>query len=158
MELLVVLVIVGIVTTIAVLSVSLAGADRQLKQEAKRLAALVDMQCEEAVLRGTSYAVTFAAGGTAYAFLRRAGQRWLPRRGEIYHPRRLPDGVHARLWVEGRRVILDEGNVGEPHLVCLSSGTLIPFRLRLIRGDTDTVWQVVGHVDGEVTLEAIHRS
>lgn len=155
MEILVVLVIAGIISAVAVLSISSAGPGRLLQQEAERMAALVALQCEEAVLRGTGYAVSFGIGGSAYGFMRLAGEHWIPRQGDTYRPRELPDGFHASLRVEGRPVTLDEFNAGRPHLVCLASGEAVPFEVRLHAPGTDTIWLVTGDWNAEVEIKPL---
>lgn len=155
LELLAVLAIMGILATLAVLSVGAADSSRLLRQEARRIAALVDLNCEEAVLQGRSLALSFGPGGTGYGFLRQAGTQWLPRRADTWRARVLPEGFHARLIVEGRPVTLDETTAGRPHLVCLSSGELVPFEVTLHAPGTSTVWHVSGEWDGDISVEHI---
>lgn len=152
LELLAVLLIIGIVATMAVLSVGTADSERLLHEEARRLAALVDLSCEEAVLRGDTFALSFGPGGTGYGFLVRTGERWLPRTDNAWRPRTLPEGFSAEVRVEGRRVLLDEAAAGRPHLVCLASGELVPFEVRLQAPGTETAWRVTGAWDGDVAV------
>lgn len=158
LELLTVLLIIGIVATMAVLSVSTADSERLLEKEARRLAALVNLNCEESVLRSETLAVTFGPGGTSYGFLRRSGEQWLQRTGETWRPRVLAEGFRAELEVEGRPVVLDEATAGRPHLVCLASGEILPFRVRLTAPDAEAGFRVTGEWDGDVAVERIHVS
>lgn len=158
LELLAVLAILGVLATMAVLSVSTADNDRLLREEARRIAALVDLSCEEAVLRGESLALSFGPGGTAYGFLRQAGEEWLPRRADAWRPRTLPEGFQARLTVEGRDVALDDATAGRPHLVCLASGELVPFEARLSAPGVTTRWRVTGEWDGDVAVERMEEA
>lgn len=156
LEFLVVLVIIGIVATFAVLSVGTADGDRVLEREAERLGALVELSCEEAILRGESLALSFGPGGTGYGFLRLAGEQWLPRRGETWRPRFLPGGFRAELRVEDRPVELDRASAGRPHLVCLASGELVPFDVRLHGPEATATWRIHGEWDGDVAIERIN--
>ncbi len=158
LELLAVLAILGVLATMAVLSVSSVDNDRLLREEARRIAALVELNCEEAVLRGESLALSFGPEGTGYGFLRQAGEQWLPRRAEAWRPRMLPEGFRAHLTVEGRDVPLDETTAGRPHLVCLASGELVPFEARLSAPGTRAEWRVTGERDGDLDLERLEEA
>lgn len=155
MEMLVVVGIIGIVTGIAVLSVSFSDSSHVAEREAMRIAALLELQCEDALLQGTSYALSFSPEGRAYGFLYLAGENWLPRREEIYRPRQLPRDIDVKLWVEGRPVALDEDSAGRAHLVCLAGGRILPFQLRLETAATEIAWRIEGQYSGDVDLERI---
>lgn len=150
--------IIGIVTTMVVLSVGTADSGRLLQEEARRLAALVELSCEEAVLRGDTFALSFGPGGTAYGFLRRTGAEWLPRQAGQWRTRTLPEGFSAELRIEGRTVLLNQAGSGRPHLVCLASGELVPFEVSLSAPGTPSVWRVSGEWDGDVTIERVKRA
>lgn len=153
LELLAVLVIIGVIAGMATLAVGTAGTERMLEQEARRLAGLVRVSCEESVLQGSSLAVSFGLEGTSYGFLRRHGEQWLPRRGYDARPRSLPDGFRAEVRVEDRAVPLDDVQAGRPHLVCLPSGELVPFRVRLSAPGARSAWLVSGEWDGDLSVE-----
>lgn len=156
LELLVVLLIIGITAAMATLAVGTASSGRLLENEARRLAGLVRVSCEESVLQGTAMAVGFGLHGAAYGFLRQEGEQWLPRRGDRNRVRSLPEGFHVALTVQGDPVVLDEKSAGRPHLVCLPSGEIVPFRVRLSAPGTETTWLVTGQWDGDVLVESVH--
>lgn len=158
LELLAVLAIIGVLATMAMLSVSTADNEQLLRQEARRIAGLVDLTCEEAVMRGETLALSFGPGGTNYGFLRQAGEEWLPRRADAWRPRALPEGFHARLTVEGRDVALDETTAGRPHVVCLASGELLPFEARLSAPGAAAEWRVTGEWDGDLAIERLEEA
>jgi len=153
LELLVVLLIIGITAAMATLAVGTAGSGRVLENEARRLAGLVKVSCEESVLQGTAMAIGFGPHGAAYGFLRQEGEQWLPRRGDRNRVRSLPEGFSVSLEVEGDPVKLDERGAGRPHLICLPSGEIVPFRVTLGAPGTDEAWRVTGEWDGDVTVE-----
>ena len=66
-EILVVIVIIGIVMSIAILSITLAGGDNQLRDEAQRVVALVEVARDESLLQGREFGVEFMQG--AYRFV-----------------------------------------------------------------------------------------
>jgi general secretion pathway protein H len=140
-ELLVVLVILGSLIGIAVLSVGIAGPGRELHNEAERLAGLIGVLAEEAVLDNQEYGLLLSR--EAYQVLRYdpLKQEWQALAGK---PHQLP--VWAELSVELEGAALDlplpEGDEPAkdalvPQLLLLSSGEISPFRLRLAERRAD---------------------
>ena len=136
-ELLVVLVILGSLIGIATLSVGIAGPSRELRNEAERLAGLIGVLAEEAVLDNREYGLYLT--DEAYQVLRYDPQsaRWDALDGK---PHSLPGWAELSVELEGEALKLpqpsgeqsESGSVGKlPQLLMLSSGELSPFRLRL---------------------------
>jgi general secretion pathway protein H len=149
-ELLVVVVIVGVLALAVTLSIR-GGADRQLRQEAERFAALVDQACTQAELSGREIGVVVDAGG--YSFQMLAGTHWqdVPGAGEL-RPRRWIDGLGADLAREGHRVDLAGVTDRSPQIVCFSSGELTPFALTLALGEAPR-YRVSGAEDATLETE-----
>ncbi|NQD94285.1 type II secretion system minor pseudopilin GspH [Pseudomonas sp. CrR25] len=134
-ELLVVLVILGSLVGLAVVSTGIAGPARELHNEAERLAGLIAVLADEAVLDNREYGLQLTA--EAYQVLRYepAKASWQALSGK---PHRLPAWAELSLELEGEAMKLpqpvgEEGRSGglTPQLLMLSSGELSPFRLRL---------------------------
>ena len=107
MEVLVVVVIVGIIVATATLSVGVLGGDRELANEAKRFAAVLIQAREEAEIKGMDVGVLMAQ--PTYQYLRFDNRReyWKPIEDDsLFRTRELPVGVRARLWLDGREVVL----------------------------------------------------
>jgi general secretion pathway protein H len=66
-EILVVIVIIGIIMSIAVLSITLVGGDSQLRDEAQRIVSLVDVARDESLLQGREFGLEFMQ--TSYRFV-----------------------------------------------------------------------------------------
>jgi general secretion pathway protein H len=159
LELLVVLVIIGILLTMAAISVGGGGEQRQLREEAQRLAALVALAGDEAVLK--SQELMLAVEGNGYAFLVQDEEgEWLPvdESGSL-RPRELPEGMHLSVTVdepliqqpqsEGK----DQEKESEPGQVwILSSGEMSPVTLTL-RLDGGPEYQLHGDLIGNLTLD-----
>jgi general secretion pathway protein H len=135
-EILVVVIVVGIIATAAVLALGAGGTDRQLEREGRRLAALLELASEEAVLQGRELGLELFAAG--YRF-----HAWVPddddwrALDEDRHlgPRQLPEGMDLALLLEGRDVTLalEAAADGRPQIMLLSSGELTPFALEFRR-------------------------
>jgi type II secretion system protein H len=104
-EILVVLLVIGILTGIAVVSLSAIGHAPRSEQAARRLAGLVELASQQAVLSGNRYGLRVERDG--YVFYRRHDGVWqrFPDRS-VYRARRLPHALRLRLRLLGTRVDL----------------------------------------------------
>lgn len=132
-ELLVVLVILGSLIGLTVLSMGVAGPGRELQGEAERLAGLIGVLAEEAVLDNREYGLWLSRD--SYQVLRHDGasQGWQAMPGK---PHILPAWAELSVELEGAALTLPvptdaPDSARAPQLLLLSSGEISPFRLRL---------------------------
>ena len=164
LEILVVIVIIGVMVSMATLSIGLLGADRQSEEEARRVWAVIGQAREEAELQAIDLAIF--VGATDYEFLRFDTRRnqWLPVVDDkLYAQRTLPEGLRFRLWMEGRELVLkpglpDRSKKGEsekwpPQLTVLSSGDVVPFELQIGRDGAPAMWRMTSLADGDLRVE-----
>jgi general secretion pathway protein H len=182
-EMLVVIVIVGIIVTMATLSVGVLGRDNEVEDQAKRLYAVLTEVREEAELQGRDLGLLVERDG--YLFMRYdyALKQWQTfQDDELLDYRKLPEGLQFRLWLDGREVILKThsdnqelmGNADSsssssgivnsptsttisglrPQIAVLSSGDILPFELQLARDGNDFYWHVTGGADNTLKLES----
>ena len=162
-EILVVIVIIGIVMSIAVLSITLVGGDSQLRDEAQRIISLVDVARDESLLQGREFGLEFMQSGYRFVEFDPLTRQW----GEIIGDdtlrlRELPEELELELYVEDRRVMLktDPARTGDdeedrpgieryaPHVLIYSSGDMSPFELHVIRRVDDNVVALRGDAAG----------
>ncbi len=111
LEMLVALVIIGVAVATVVLVLQ-PDHRAAVQEEAKRLAALLELASEEAALMGTPMAWVGLAGG--YEFLARElterGPDWGVVRGDdLLHPRSLPSGIYIlNIQADGQTLALGE--------------------------------------------------
>ncbi|MCW8828446.1 MAG: type II secretion system minor pseudopilin GspH [Gammaproteobacteria bacterium] len=135
LELLVVLVLMGVIITITVLSIGDGGRGDQIREEARRLTALMELAAEEAVLNSSPYGLQLRREG--YRFLHHRNGQWQMLEGdELLGEREWPAGVEVRLYLEGHQVSLemeDESEEGgpTPTLILYPDGERTPFELEL---------------------------
>ncbi len=160
LELLVVVVIIGIVTSMAVISVHVLGGDHEMDQEASRLRAVLIQVREDAMLQGQDVGLRIDARG--YDFLRydTRNERWLIVSDDpLLRERVLPDGLVAALSIESRDVKLPvrAAPTGtdqySPQVVVQASGDLVPFEVILTRDGTAESRRITGAVDGSVSVQ-----
>jgi len=155
LEVLVVLVIIGIITAMAVVSTSVLGGDRQMDEEARRLQAVLAQAREESMLDGRDVGMRVDRQG--YDFLRYNGRvaAWEPVVGDrLLRERALPEGLNAALRLEAREIELKprtaptEDEPAEPQILVLASGDVVPFELVLRRDGTDEIRRIAGSMEG----------
>ncbi|HEY6455705.1 MAG TPA: type II secretion system minor pseudopilin GspH [Steroidobacteraceae bacterium] len=163
-EILVVVVIIGIVTVGAMLSLSFTGPDRELHTEADRLADLMNYAQEQGELQTRELGLYCT--DHSYQFLVFDARRnlWVPiDDDDALRARTLPDALKLQLDVEGREVVLaspaDEQKKKiapqdlQPHVMIFSNGDLTSFRVTLEREDTDQTVTLVPDHQGKITVK-----
>ena len=164
LEILVVIVIIGVMVTMATLSVGVLGADREVEEETRRFWAVLRQAREEAELQALDLAVF--VGTSDYEFLRFDTWRneWQPVVDDkLYAQRTLPEGLRFRLWMEGREIVLkpglpdrskkEESQKWPPQLTVLSSGDVVPFELQIERDGAPALWRMTSLADGDLRVE-----
>ena len=173
-ELLVVVVVIGILSGIVVLSIGILGDDRALQQQARRLASLIELAEEEAVMQGREFGLEFQRGGYRFVEYDPFANRWQELAGdELLRPRRLDESLELALELEGRPVTLaeeakairgtgdsvSEGRGGRadylPHLLITSSGDVTPFALAIRRSTDRAEVQLTMSPAGELGVSAV---
>jgi general secretion pathway protein H len=163
-EILVVIVIIGIVTVGALLSLSFIGPDRELHNEGDRLADLMNYAQEQGELQTRELGLYCT--DHSYKFLAFDARRnlWVPiADDEALRPRTLPDAIHLQLDVEGREVVLaseaDEAKKKiapadlQPHVMIFSNGDLTAFRVTLAREGTDQTVTLLPDRQGKIKVK-----
>lgn len=107
LELMVVLVMIGVIISMAVLSIGDGGIDRRVEQEGRRIIALLDLAADEAVLAGREHGLYLWQQG--YQIVQLVDGAWLPNADDpLFRQRSLPPHASLRLTLDGLPVALDE--------------------------------------------------
>jgi general secretion pathway protein H len=96
-EIVVVIVIIGVILSFATLSIGSGGLEQKLEQEAQRLASLLQLASQEAILQSKEMGVFFETDG--YRFYVLTSKKWqaLTESDDIFRPRQLPFGLQIAL-------------------------------------------------------------
>ncbi len=154
-ELLVTIVIIGIILSIAVMSLSLVGDDREVRKEAQRLMSLLEVAKDDAVLQGREFGVEFLLGSYRFVEYEPVSGQWLDILGEdLLRTRQIPEEMEISLFLEDKRITLEENPIEladadradattqarnyAPHIMIFSSGDMTPFEVHINRA-TDSV-------------------
>lgn len=149
-EILVVIVIIGIVSSIALMSLGVLGDDRDLRTEARRMQTLLEIAEDEAVLQGREFGLEIMRSSFRFVEYDPYTNQWSAIIGDdTMRLRRLPEDVEFDLYLEDQLVELDS-NPAEfdttddmanrdptknyaPHVLIFSSGDTSPFELHITR-------------------------
>ena len=151
LELLVVLVIIGIVVSMATLAVG-GNEARTLRDEAQRLTALLDLAIQESVLNGREMALE--VDESSYQFLAYVDEEWLPlAEVDEFRLRELPLGIQLEAEVEGQAAAEDLfGETEASQVWIMSSGEVSPFTITLKLED-GPLYRLNGDMMGGLKLE-----
>jgi general secretion pathway protein H len=166
-EILVVIAIVGIVMSIALLSLGLLGDDRELRTEGRRMIALVRVAQDEATMQGREFGLEMMASSYRFVEYDPVTGLWSEMIGDdVLRTRRLPEDVEFDLFLEGQRVLLDPepaeleapeesayrdpSETYVPHILIFSSGDMTAFDLHILRTADDQVVVLQGNLLGDI--------
>lgn len=155
LELLVVLVIVGVILSLAVIRLGDPGGNADTR-EAQRLLARLELARDESVLRGR--AIGLAPKGDGYAFLIADNEDWQRLDNDrAFAARSLPPGLRLTVSLEGiqpgdapQRADSDEDGPA-PAMVFYPSGEVTPFTA-VLTGERKR-WEINGQIQGALSLQ-----
>ena len=167
-EILVVIVIIGVVISIATLSLNLVGNDRDIRTEARRFIALSDLALDEAAMQGREFGIELMTEGYRFVEYDALVGTWtdVPA-DDTLRLRALPEDVEFELFLEGKQIVLENDpapfddpdskanrTTYSPHLLIYSSGDATPFEVRLIRRTDNLQVLMRGDALGQVEILA----
>ena len=160
LEIMVVLVLIGIITSFALLSVGGGGPHERLAEEVRRLAALIELHQQEAILNGETHGIQFSRAGYALLTLGEKGQWQSPTAANTLVQQTLPEDIALSLWVEGRAV--DLKTTGKlPQVLLLASGETTEFVAVFGLADDPSPdaprYRVAGDALGRLTMAEVAR-
>jgi general secretion pathway protein H len=166
LELLVVLVIIGIILSVAVISIGDGGRSRQITQEGERLVALIEHAGDEAITQGVELGIHFTAND--YQFITLKEGHWVPYHGKrSLRQRHLPEWSYLEMSLDMLPVPLLDAQAAnqsdglnterlEPQLLILSSGERSPFEITLFNGESAAI-QISGDLIGTLQWQRLQE-
>jgi len=155
LELLVVILIIGITMTFITLSIDTRS--EEIENEARRLAALVNLAQEEAILNSKEIAIQFDA--TGYDFYRLDGAQWQKiGDDDVLRTRSFPSEVSVEMDLDGESAaptqasdFSDENRV-PPRIYLLSSGESTSYKIRYSDKHSDTHFLITADATGRAVV------
>lgn len=167
LEVLMVVLLVGVISGIAMLSLSPGGAERKLQDESDRLVTLLQQASDEAVMQNQEYGLKITDSGYLFLCLDEVKQRWNPcKNNQSFREHDMPEGLAIHVLREGRLTLpvsaensddsAEERQKGpriNPDIFLLSSGEASPASLEIQVSDKPDIKQEI-RID---ELGRVHR-
>ncbi len=160
LELLVVIVLLGIVSSFAVLSLNITGLDSELNEEARKLHALINLAKEEAIIHAQE--IAFVVNKENYIFMywgsegkgKKRKYLWKPKKNKIFRERTVHEGLKIRLETEQKFIFSTDDKDEKKNLtVFSSSGEQSKFELKVyLESDKQVHYLITGNVNGDVAM------
>jgi general secretion pathway protein H len=155
-EILVVVVIIGILVMAVTVAVGALGGDREIEDEARRIADVVAVTLEQAELEGRDYGLRIEPTGYEVMVFDGRRQGWFAAGDDRWFSyRRLPPGLALELTIDGRRILLKPLETTErpqPQVLVAASGEVVPYRLSLLRSASGSRVTLTGAADGGIEM------
>jgi len=145
------------------------GKDRALKIQADRFMALAQLVQDEATLQSREYGIELMTGSYRFVEYDTLAGQWADVPGDdTLRLRPLPEGVEFELYLEDKRIVLDDDPAEfddpekqktrtstknySPHLLIYSSGDATPFELHILRNRSDQKFILRGDALGSLEI------
>jgi len=150
-ELLIVVVIIGILTSLLALSVS--PDKRSAQRESRRFQEVLQAAREQAVLFNQDLGVELK--GNTYQVLNWQGQQWRPLDASVFAEYSLPDNLSQTLWLNGLAYedIRDDSDKLQPQILLFATGEITPFDWTLKDAADTRQWRLSANPLGLFQLE-----
>jgi len=150
LELLVVVLIIGITLGLVVISFEPDRADA-VATETQRLAALIRLASQEAILQDREFALEVTPEG--YRFLVLDEQHWQAVDERTLRARKLPEDIRLTIYFDGRPFdFLKAEKVQNPRTYILSSGEMTPVEIALQTEDGKITYHINTTISGKTDV------
>lgn len=154
-ELLVVIVLLGIVTSFAVLSMGTASVEREAEEEIKRLHALIKLVREESIIQAKEIAMEI--NEQEYSFFEYKNKKWIPLASKVFRSRSIDSKLEMTVESKTEVKIFEAKDTKQLRLYFLSSGEQTPFEIRInIKGLPRPYHRLVGEFNGKLKIESVN--
>ncbi len=152
-EILVVMILLGIIMTIAMLSIGNSQSE-QLEEDMRRLLQIMRLAHEEAIINQQTLAMKFSPHGYALQRYDGKGKIWIPvTEPAFFQAKKLDQGYEIKLLQEGLKVSLEKEDGGK--VMMYSSGEVTPFELNIGLPDSEINYRMTGDLMGNLEIEGL---
>lgn len=152
-EILVVLIIVGLLSALAVFTMGGSSQHRELESEVRKLYVLMQTASEQAVLNNSELGLQLENDGYQFVVFQDDTGDWRVSEERIFRTRSFPDWLVATKYIENDipRLASDEDKL-LPDVVFFSSGATTPFEIEFTVGSDSDYLHVISS-DGFSAME-----
>jgi len=162
-EVMVVLIIIGIVTTFAVLAIGDAGQGRRIQAFASKLTHTIQLAQEQAILQHTVIGLQFSSNGYQFYRYDKSQQKnqWQPlTTSSLFAFQKTPDYIELNIKIDEKTILPTDvlGKLSSPTIVLSSNGNITPFILKLGKRDELPLYQISGKFSGQVNFSQVQTA
>jgi len=147
-EILIVMIIISIVSSIAVLSIH-SNPAKQYETLSKQLVNLIQLAEQEAMLRPATIGIKFNENDFQFYQFDAEKNRWFPIQKGVLKLHRLPSNTHITVKIHDEAVAMSD----QMQLIIPPSNDLTPFVITIGKAGETPYDQVIGEASGEVRSE-----
>ncbi len=154
-ELLIVIVLIGIVSSMTMLAIGSGNQRDQQKQEAERLLQLFQLASQEAIIRGMPVALEYYRHG--YRFMTMDNGQWHTEiKDDLFKPRTLHPQLTINLQVEKNTILLrDQASaIPDPQIVFTPDGDISLFQIKIGLNGSDEIFTVTNTLGNGLVMAA----
>ncbi len=154
-EILIVLFIISIVTSVALISMG-RNENRQIETVATEVHQIITLAEEEALLKHWVIGLVVKPHALQFFHLAaKAGEnkKWLPLNDKLLTPRYFPASIVIR--IAGRERSKDESSDEKPQVVISTNGDLTPFIIYVGKDGEKPRYVIRGEANGKITTESL---
>jgi len=151
-EILVVIFIISIVTSVAVLSIG-RNENKQVESFANELTQLVSLAEEQAMLQPKVLGLTLNQQYLQFSSLQAEGTKrnWVPLDDNVLGKRDVPSGIEIGIQVGDALTKSDDDLTKKPQIIISTNGDVTPFTIYVGRKGKKPLYAISGDADGNVT-------
>lgn len=153
-EILIVVFIISIVTSVALLSIG-QNENKRLAAFANTLAQTIQLAEEQAMLQPAVIGLSFKNQSLQFSMYQADSGNWLPSEDVILNTRPIPTDIHVAVEVGGQR-LSTENELAQPQIIISTNGDVTPFTLYVGKKGQHSRYKVRGEADGTVSNAALN--
>jgi general secretion pathway protein H len=150
-EMLIVVIIISVSTSVILLSTSLGRDSNDLKVLGSDMSKLIQLLYQEAIFENRNFAISLKHDG--YQVLEYDGQSWIDSDQTLFRRIKLNEVQSSTLVVEELAVKSVDQEELIPHILILASGEMTPFEWTIIDDTTKNIIVLEGNLLGKIRME-----
>jgi general secretion pathway protein H len=150
-EMLIVVIIISVSTSVILLSTSLGRDSNDLKVLGSDMSKLIQLLYQEAIFENRNFAISLKHDG--YRVLEYDGQSWIKSDQTLFRRIKLNEFQSSALVVENLAVTSVDEEELIPHILILASGEMTPFEWTIIDEATKNIIVLEGDLLGKIRME-----
>lgn len=154
-EILIVIFIISIVTTVALLSIN-QNKNKTIESFAKQLTQILTLAEEQAILQPIVLGMYLDHDSFRFSSLQSEPKTqkstWVPLQDTILGKHRIPNGILVSIKVDGQSMDLEKKN---PQIIISTNGEATPFTIYVGQPGEKPLYAIRGEMDGSITNAAL---